>query len=126
MDIPEMCRLPTNTPQYMTDPGFELYTGSNMDGSFLLWPGEHNVHYFYKEYESLTHQTAIHVSTVHQSISDELWALLTFEFCCAQCSLNLLRKTVFIDNGLSKYSQAHVEMFNTEACQFLMQCCLRD
>ena len=51
---------------------FKLYAGNNLDGPFLLWPGEHNVHFFHKQSERLTRQTTTHVSTEHQSILDEL------------------------------------------------------
>ena len=49
---------------------------NNVDG-LLLRPREHNVHYFNKQSEGLSHQTTIHVSTLHQSISHDLfWILL--------------------------------------------------
>ena len=74
-----MCRLPTNDPhisgQMLT---FELYTGNNLDGTFLLWLRKHDVRYFHKYFESLTRQTTVHVSTVHQSVLDES----SHEFLC--------------------------------------------
>ena len=67
-----MCRLPTNTPCIWQTLAFELYTGNNLDGPFLLWPGEHDFQYLRIQSERLTRHITKHVSTIHHSISHEL------------------------------------------------------
>ena len=70
--LSQMYRLPTNNPPTHThhDRHWILYTGNNLDGPFLLWPGEHHVHNFHKRSERLTRQTTVHTSTEHRSISE--------------------------------------------------------
>ena len=49
-----------------------VHSKYGMDGPLLLWTGEHNADYFHKQPERLNPHTTIPVSSLCQSISDEL------------------------------------------------------